>query len=63
MRNFDNVTHEQAEQLLNWFFYRIKPDQRAELRAALPQAYDAFTGSTPARNSYNYFVQLREASK
>lgn len=42
IRHFDNCTNEQHEQLLNWFFYRINPEQRQELRAALPQAYGRF---------------------
>lgn len=46
IRNFDNCTREQHEQLLNWFFYRLKPEQRTALHADLPRAYDAFIGNT-----------------
>lgn len=45
-KGFDNCTREQQQQLLNWFFYRVMPEQRMTLARDLPQAYNAYVGRT-----------------
>lgn len=44
MKGFEAVTREQSKQLLEWFMYRVKSEQREQLAAALPQAYNAWVG-------------------
>lgn len=44
LNQFDNCTREQQKQLLDWFFYRVKPGQRWELMQDLPSAYNAYVG-------------------
>lgn len=39
-----NLTTEQKDQLIEWFFHRINPDQREELAGSLPAAYNAYNG-------------------
>lgn len=41
---FDALTHEQSKQMLEWFMHRVDPDQREELAATLPAAYNAWCG-------------------
>lgn len=47
MNGFDNLSREQAKQLLEFFMYRLggkKCDLREELAASLPVAYNAWHG-------------------
>jgi hypothetical protein len=41
---FEAITREQSKQLLEWFMYRVKSDQRQALAATLPAAYNAWCG-------------------
>lgn len=44
-KGFDALTREQQKQMLEWFMYRIKPEQREDLAGSLPAAYNAWCGS------------------
>jgi|HubBroStandDraft_3_1064219.scaffolds.fasta_scaffold80293_3 hypothetical protein len=46
---FENCTHEQQRQLLDWFFYRLKPEPRIQLAMDLPAAYNAYVGREMVR--------------
>lgn len=38
------LTKLQSDQLLDHFFYYLKPDERARLMGELPKAYNAYVG-------------------
>jgi hypothetical protein len=44
-QGFDAMSHEQQKQMLEFFMYRLQPEQREELAASLPAAYNAYCGS------------------
>ena len=53
IRGFENISREQSQQLLNWFFHRATVEQRRALAGALPQAYNAWVGADVATVSIN----------
>ena len=44
MRNFENLSNHQKDQLLDTLFYYMSQDTRALLMRELPQAYNAAVG-------------------
>ena len=41
---FGALTYEQQKQMLEWFMYRLGPEQREDLAGSLPAAYNAWCG-------------------
>jgi hypothetical protein len=48
MNNSNGVSQHHKDQLLDALFYRLTPEQRAELAREVPVAYNAYVGRTAA---------------